>query len=140
MRLTSGIALLTVLSGGVAIYFVLSARHTDPPPEFAALELAQGGASTTPSCYSLQSVLVANNLTGGAQRSWTTRVKDEWTLRVDNGRDWRTYRFARSDDLVVPMQVVSSDKLPQIGTQEAIDAWLAQAAAKHVAKVKRCGN
>ena len=33
MRLSSGVAVLTVISAGVAIYFVLANRHADPPPE-----------------------------------------------------------------------------------------------------------
>ena len=140
MRLTSGVAVLTALSSLVAIYLVLGSRHSDPPAEYAALELTRGDAATTPSCYSLQSVLAANNLTGSARRTWSMRVKDEWTMRIDNGRDWRSYRFTREGDLVVPSQVVSSDELPQIGTQEAIDAWLKTAADKHAAKVKRCGG
>ena len=140
MRLTSGIAVVTALSSLVAIYLVLASRHSDPPAEYSALELTRADAAATPSCYSLQSVLVANNLTGSARRSWSTRVKDEWTLRIDNGRDWRAYRFTRDGDLVVPSQVVSSDDLPQIGTQEAIDAWLKTAVDKQAAKVKRCGG
>jgi hypothetical protein len=140
MRLTSGIAVLTALSALTAIYLVFADRHSDPPAEYSALELTRGDAAATPACYSLQSVLVANNLTGDARRSWSMRVKDEWTLRIDNGRDWRTYRFTKEGDLVVPSQVVSSEKLPQIGRQEAIDAWLKTTADKHAARVKRCGG
>jgi hypothetical protein len=138
MRLSSGVAVFTVISAAAAIYFVFANRHSDPPPEYTALELTTGGAAPAPSCYTLQSVLVANNLTGTAKRTWSQRVKNEWTLRIDNGRDWRSYRFTREGDLVVPSQVVSSDKLPQIGTQEAIDAWLKAAADKNAAKVQRC--
>jgi len=140
MRLSSGVAVLTVISAAVAIYFVLANRHADPPPEYTALELMTAGAAPAPSCYSLQSVLVANNLTGTAKRTWSERVKNEWTLRIDNGRDWRSYRFTREGDLVVPSMVVSSDKLPQIGTQEAIDAWLKAAADKNVPKMQRCAG
>lgn len=140
MRLSSGVAVLTAITAVAAIYFVFTSRHADPPTEYTALELATVGAATTPSCYSLQSVLVANNLAGGAKRSWSERVRNEWTLRIDNGRDWRTYRFTREGDLVVPTQVVSSDKLPQISTDEAIDAWLAAAAARNAPKMARCAG
>jgi hypothetical protein len=136
----AGILVLFVLVSAVGIYMIFSNRHSDPAVEFSALELAAGDAANTPTCYSLATALVANNLTGDARRTWTSRVFNEWTLRIDNGRQWRTYTFMREGDLVVPLQVVSSEDLPQIGDQEAVAAWVRTAKDKNAPRMARCSN
>jgi hypothetical protein len=104
--------------------FLTAGRLSYPPPEVAALELARGDIASSPSCLTVDQVLKANGLT---DNNWTTRVKDEWTLRLEpGGSSWRTYRFVVEGRMLVPMQVVSSDDLPQIETEAAIDEWIAK--------------
>jgi hypothetical protein len=132
-------ALLGALAAAIAIYyFVFAQRLSNPPPAFAALEITTAGATTTPTCYSLNSLLVANGLAGDAPRVWTERVKDEWTLRVGRKSTWRTYRFVRENDMVLPMQVVSSDDLPQISMEHVMDQWVKLAKEKNAPRVGRC--
>jgi hypothetical protein len=140
MRPNAGYLVLFVLASAVAIYMIISNRHSDPAVEFSALELAAGDAANTPTCYSLATALVANNLTGDARRTWTSRAPDEWTLRIDNGRQWRSYTFTREGDLVVPFQVVSSKDLPQISDQEAVAAWVRTAKDKSAPRMARCST
>jgi hypothetical protein len=131
--------LLLALAAAIAIYyFVFARRLSNPPPAFAALEITTAGATTTPTCYSLNSLLAANGLSGDAPRVWTERVKDEWTLRVGRRNTWRTYTFRRENDLVVPMMVVSSDDLPQISMERVMDQWLKLAKEKNAMRVSRC--
>ena len=123
-----------------AAYLVFFPRTTEAPPEIAALEMAKADFENTGSCYTLHDVLAANQLTGDGPHKvhWTTRVRDEWTLRVDGDKTWRTYRFDRENGRMIPRQVVSSDNLPQVETQAAIDEWVAEAVKQNKPKVQHC--
>jgi hypothetical protein len=68
MRPSAGWALLVLVMTGIAIGFVFRQRHSSPPLEVAALELARGDIPRTPSCFSLGAVLTANRLDG--TREW----------------------------------------------------------------------
>jgi hypothetical protein len=126
---------------GFGLYMVFSQRLPEPPPAVGALELANGDIERTGSCYTLHDVLVANHFdaqSGHSNVAWNSRVKDEWAMHIENGKLWRTFRFQVEDGRVVPLQVVSSDKLPQIELKPAIDQLLARAAEAHTPKVPRC--
>jgi hypothetical protein len=126
---------------GVVAWFVFGQRHSAPPAELAALELVRGDISETPSCFSLGSVIKANHLDGTGDGSvlWTTRVRDEWTLRVDRGQSWSAYTFMKQGEFMLPVRLAFSDDLPQLGMEKAIDALLTATANGSVPRVARCG-
>ena len=129
---------------GAVAWFVFSQRHSSPPPEIAALELLRGDFYDTPSCYSLASVIQANRLDGTDSEAsvlWTTRVRDEWTMRVDRGKSWSAYTFMKRDQFMLPVRLAFSDDLPQApGMEKAIDDLLKAAAHGSVPKVARCNR
>jgi len=126
-----------------AVWFVFGQRHTRPPAEIAALELVRGDINETPSCFSLGSVLTANRLDGSATDTgvvWTTRVRDEWTMRVQRGKSWSTYTFMREGERILPVRLAFSDDLPQLGMEKAVDELLIATANGSVPRVARCGG
>jgi hypothetical protein len=128
---------------GAAVWFVFGQRHASPPPEIAALELTRGDINRTGSCFSLGSVLTANRLDGSASDAgvlWTTRVRGEWTMRVDRGKSWSAYTFVREDGRMVPVRLSFSDDLPDLGMEPAIDELLKATANGSVPRVARCGG
>jgi hypothetical protein len=134
--------ILVLVFGGVAAWFVFGQRHSGPPAEIAALEMMRGDISETPSCFSLGSVLTANRLDGSGSDVgvvWTNRVKDEWAMRVARGTSWSSYRFIRQGEFIVPVMSSSSDDLPQVGLEKAIDELLVATANGSVPRVARCG-
>jgi hypothetical protein len=128
---------------GVAVWFVFAQRHAKPPPELAALELNRGDMNETGSCFSLGSVLTANRLDGTAADTdvvWNMRVRDEWTMRVQQGKSWRAYTFMKEPERALPVRVAFSDDLPQVGVEKAIEELLAATANGSVPRVRRCGG
>jgi hypothetical protein len=139
---TSWVILVLVLAGAAA-WFVFGQRHSGPPPEIAALEMMRGDISETPSCFTLASVLKANRLDGSASDVgvvWTNRVRDEWAMRVARGKSWSSYRFIKQGNFLVPVLSSSSDDLPQLGLEKAIDELLVATANGSVPKVARCSG
>jgi hypothetical protein len=143
MRSSAGWLLFVLVMTGIALWFVFSQRYSSPPPEITALELTRGDIPLTPSCYSLGSVLAANHLDGSASDTsvvWTTRVRDEWTMRVERGKSWSAYTFLREGDLMQPVRLAFSDDLPQeVRMEPAIDNLLKATANGSVPRVARCG-
>jgi len=124
MKASTAWSIFVAAAVGLAYWFAVSGRVHYPPPEVAALELARGDIASSPSCLTVDQVLKANGLTNNI---WTSRVKDEWTLRLEpGGHSWRTYTFTVEGTQFVPRMVVSSDDLPQIDMQPAIDEWIAK--------------
>jgi hypothetical protein len=143
LRPSHGWALFALVLIGVALWFVFAQRQSQPPAELAALELVRGDLNDTGSCFSLGSVLVANRLDGSASDAgvvWTTRVRDEWTLRVQRGESWRAYTFVKEPGRVRPVRVAFSDDLPQVGVEKAVDELLVATENGSVPRVKRCGG
>jgi len=143
LKPSSAWALFALILIGIAVYFVFSQRHSSPPPEIAALELLRGDINETGSCFSLGSVLTANRLDGSASDAsvvWRTRVRDEWTMRVERGKSWSAYTFMRQGDFMLPVRLAFSDDLPQLGMEEAVDALLKATANGSVPRVARCGE
>ena len=128
---------------GTGIWFVFARQQSAPPAELAALELVRGDFNETPSCFSLGAVVAANHLDGSSDdvdAGWTTRVRDEWTLRVDRDQSWRAYTFVKQENFVLPVRVAFSDDLPQLGVEKAIDELLAATANGAATRVSRCGG
>ena len=144
MKPSSGWALFAFVLIGTALWFVFGQRHSSPPAEIAALELVRGDINETPSCFSLGSVLTANRLDGSAADAsvlWTTRVRDEWTMRVERGKSWSAYTFMREGEFMLPVRLAFSDDLPQEpGMEMAIDDLLKATANGSVPRVARCGG
>ena len=131
MKPSAAWILLVVAMCGGAYWFATRGRLHYPPPEVAQLELARGDAGSSNSCLSVDAVLHANNLDNGPSGPttiWTSRVKDEWTMRVEIGKSttWRAYTFTVEGGRLVPMTVVASDDLPDISTEQAIDDLIAK--------------
>ena len=123
--------LLVITLCAFAYWFAVAGRVHYPPPEVAALELARGDIASSSSCLTVEDVLRANNLNNGPTSPttiWTSRVKNEWTLRVEHGKStsWRAYTFTVEGGRLVPMTVVASDDLPDISTEQAIDDLIAK--------------
>jgi len=141
MKPFHGWALFALVSIGITCWMIFSERHSEAPPEYAALEMAKADAATTGSCYSLATVLRANGLDAGSSDQkiiWTMRVRDEWHLRLQRGRAWREFWFVREGDFVVPFQYITSDDGDKTGSQEAVDALLVAPATNGLSKVPRC--
>ena len=131
MKPSTAWILLAVAMCGGAYWFATRGRMHYPPPEVAQLELARGDAGSSNSCLSVDAVLHANNLDNGPSSPttiWTSRVKDEWTMRLELGKatSWRAYTFTVEGGRLVPMTVVASDDLPDISTEQAIDDLIAK--------------
>ena len=141
---SSAWVLFALILLGIAVWFVFGQRHSGPPAGIAALELVRGDINETPSCFSLGSVLTANRLDGSATDAsvvWTTRVRDEWTMRVERGKSWSAYTFMRKGDFMMPVRLAFSDDLPQEpGMEKAVDDLLAATANGSVPRVARCGG
>ena len=142
MKPSFGWALFALIFSAIAVWFVFGQRHSAPPAEIAALELLRGDFNDTPSCFSLGSVLKANGLdgSGDADVVWTTRVRDEWTMRVERGKSWSAYTFMREGDFLLPVRRAFSDDLPQLGSEAAIDELLKATANGSVPRMARCGG
>jgi hypothetical protein len=119
---------------------VFSKRHDDLPPDFAALELAAAYFDDPGSCFSLGEVMIANGISGDADRVWTSRVEGEWMVRLEIDGGWRAYSFLRQGDLAIPFNIVASDNLPETTAKDAIDALLLTAHRNGAPKVPRCAN
>ena len=139
---TLWVIIVAAFAGAVVWFFF--GWQSKPPAEIAALELARGDISRTPSCYSLDSMLTANRLDGSASDAsavWTTRVRDEWTMTVKRGKSWSAYTFMREGDVMEPVRLAFSDDLPQdTGMEKAIDDLLAATANGSVPRMARCGG
>jgi hypothetical protein len=134
--------IFVIALAGAAVWFVFGQR-SEPPPEVTALELVRGDFYETPSCFSLGSVLTANRLDGSASDSsvgWSTRVRDEWTLRVDRGKSWSAYTVVKQGGMMLPVRVAFSDDLPQLRVEQAVDALLKATANGSVPRMARCGG
>jgi hypothetical protein len=143
MKPATAWALFTAVLIGVALWLTFAGRHSEPPADIAALELVRGDINETGSCFSLGAVLAANQLDGTASDVdvlWTTRVRDEWTLRVDRKRSWRAYTFVRQEGRLLPVRVAFSDDLPQLGLEAAVDELLHATSDGSVPRVARCGG
>jgi hypothetical protein len=143
MKPSHGWALFALVLIGVACRMVFSQRHAEAPPGYVALELTKADIPNTPSCYSLQAVLEANDLIAGKSDEkvlWTMRVRDEWHLRVKRGRAWREFWFMAEGGMVVPFQYVTSDDTDKTTAHEAVDALLTKADSTGAPKVARCAQ
>jgi hypothetical protein len=143
MRASHGWALFALVLIGIALWMVFGERHSAPPPGLAALELVRGDMNETGSCFTLGSVLKANRLDESASDAsvvWTSRVRDEWTMRVKRGKSWSAYTFVRGEGRMLPVRVAFSDDLPQLNTEKAVDELLKATANGSVPRVARCGG
>ena len=75
--------MLLVIVGGFVAFRLLS-KEAAPARAFTALEFAGADADHTGSCYSLDTVLVANRAFNAATRTWTTPREGTWTLKLDD--------------------------------------------------------
>jgi plasmid maintenance system killer protein len=143
MKPSSAWALFALILIAVACWMVFSQRHSEAPPDYTALELAQADAAATGSCHSLASVLHANRLEAGASDLkilWTMRVRDEWHLRMERGRRWREFWFTREGDRIVPIQYVVSEAHDRTTLKDAVGNLLAAPALKDQPRVARCAQ
>jgi hypothetical protein len=143
MKPSHGWMVFTAVLAVIAYWMVFSGRHSEAPPEYAALELARADFPNTPSCYSLRTVLEANDLVDGRSEEkilWTMRVPGEWHLRLQRGSAWREYWFTEESGLVVPFQYITSDDADKTTAHEAVDKLLAVAQSKGAPKSARCAQ
>jgi hypothetical protein len=89
MRAIAGPVVALVIAGGFLLHRACTPQ-TSPGLEFTDLELAGADADNTGTCYSLATVLIANNIFGNAPRTWTRVDDDTWKLlleRIETGPD-----------------------------------------------------
>jgi hypothetical protein len=137
MRALAGPAMLLVVVGGFLTVRFLH-RDEGPPRKFTDLEFAD-------SCYSLDTVLVANRFFSSASRTWTSPREDAWTLKLDDVvqgyggpvRTYQTYTFEKYDDQVRLVAMYAS-KGQEIDLAHNIDALLEVPNARHSTPIERC--
>lgn len=137
MRALAGPAMLLVIVGGF-----LAVRYTSkdegPSRAFTALEFAD-------SCYSLETVLVANRFLSGASRTWTAPREDAWTLKLDDiiqgtggpMRLFQKFTFEKYGDQVRLVAMEASEGL-DTDVAHNVDALLSEPNDRHSTPVERC--
>jgi len=119
MRALAGPAMLLVMAGGYLV-FRLSTKEVAPLRDFTQLEFAGADQEHTGTCYSLDSVLIANRARADSTRTWVSPRKDVWTLKLDqivqaNGgpvRMFQEFTFERFDEQVRLTSIAASKGLP----------------------------
>jgi hypothetical protein len=139
--------MLLVVVGGFALWKATASKDA-PSHEFMELELAAGGADSIGTCYSLNTVLIANGALNNTARTWTAPKGSrgaEWTLLLEsvqqgyNGptRDFRKFTFLRHGEQVQMVSVEASQGHPD-AVGATIDDLLQAPHARRSTPVDRC--
>ncbi|HEY6124019.1 MAG TPA: hypothetical protein VIV63_05165 [Steroidobacteraceae bacterium] len=136
--------MMLVLVGGF-VAFRLFSKEEAPPRDFTALEFAGADASHTGSCYSLDTVLVANRSGSDATRTWSSPRDDVWTLKLDeiyqgNGgpvRVFQIYTFEKDGDQARLTSVEASEG-QSTDVNRNIDLLIKDSKALRATPVDRC--
>jgi len=143
MRALAGPAMLLVMVGGFLV-FRLTSKEDAPSRDFTALEFSGADADHTGTCYSLDTILIANRQ-GDAVRTWTSPRDDVWTLKIENVvggysgpvHIFQTYTFEKHDQQVRLTSVDASKGLPTEIAQN-IDTLLEGPKAWRSTPIDRC--
>lgn len=139
--------MLLVVVGGFGLWKAMS-RDDVPSHQFMELELAAHDPPGTGTCYSLNTVLIANGALSDTARTWSAPQGsrgDEWTLLMEsvhqgyNGpvRDFQKFSFLRHGEQVQLVSVDASQGHPsEIGA--TIDELLQAPHARGSTPVDRC--
>ncbi len=149
MRALAGPAMLLVIVGGVFFYKSTS-KDEAPSRSFVELELAADDEDHTGTCYSLSTVLIANGVSGGVVRTWSTpepKNSDKWTLTVESlyhergqpVRQYQAFTFEKFGEQVRLTGVDASEQFPT-GVRENIDRLLQAPHARKSTPVDRCSE
>ena len=146
MKALAGPAMLLVIVGGLAIYRG-SSKEEMPSRDFLELELAGADAERSGSCYSLNTVLIANGVFGGTTRTWKAAGEDRWTLGVEavsqsyNGpvHDFQNFTFEKSGKQV-RLTAVDASKGRPTDVEKNIDLLLEAPNDRRSTPVKRCAE
>jgi hypothetical protein len=136
--------MLLVIAGGF-MFYRLSSSDAAPPLEFTELEFAGGDNEHTGSCYSLNTVLIANRGKGGPVRTWTAPRDDAWTLMLEavvqeHGGPVRWFQkltFEKHDEQVRLVHVEASENF-DTGLKYNIDGLLEAPKAFRSTPIDRC--
>jgi hypothetical protein len=137
MRALAGPAMLLVIVGGfLAVRY--TSKEEGPSRDFTALEFAD-------SCYSLDTVLIANRFLSGASRTWTSPRDDAWTLKLDdivqgNGgpvRMFQKFTFEKYGDQVRLVAMEASEGL-DAEVAHNVDALLEAPNERRSTPIERC--
>ncbi len=145
--------MLLVIVGGVALYRGMQ-KPEGPSRDFLALELAGADVDQTGSCYSMNTVLIANRAFSNATHEWTPAGGEEkdgeidrWVLAVDDlvqGNHspvhvFQRYTFERNDSQVRLVSVEAS-KGQSTEIKAHVDALLEAPNDIHSTPVERCAD
>jgi hypothetical protein len=144
VRALAGPAMLAVMVGGFLITKQCSADKL-PPREFTALELT--GADGSGSCYSLSTILVANQAVNASTSTWESPSEGTWKLKLEavvqgyGGPEhiFRTLTFAQSGERVRLTSVDASKNQPNT-ILATIDDLLDAPHSLRSTPVDRCGK
>ena len=138
--------MLLVIVGGFALYRGCTPK-SGPSREFLALEFAGADADHTGSCYSLETLLIANRIFSTAVYSWESPRKGAWTLTSEevvqgyNGpaHRFQKFTFERVNDQV---RLVAVDASKGLSTDlaKSIDELLAEPNDRKSTPVDRCAK
>ena len=144
MRALAGPALLLVLVGGFGLYRFTAAPKS-PPREFLELEFA--GADDTGSCYSLDTVIVANLIFSSAMKEWKADGEDTWILSledVQNGGNGPVHVFQRftfrAEDELAHLVYVEASKGQDTDVVANIDSLLQAPNERRSTPTQRCSH
>jgi hypothetical protein len=143
MRALAGPAMMLVMVGGFLV-FRLSSKGDTPSRDFTQLEFAGADAGHTGSCYSLDTILIANR-EGDAVRTWTSPRDDVWVLKIDNVvggsggpvRIFQILTFEKHGEQV-RLTAVESSSENSTDVAENIDGLIGGSKARRSTPIDRC--
>jgi hypothetical protein len=144
MRALAGPVMLLVAVGGFGLYR-LTNKPDAPTRDFLELEFAGADDGKTGTCYSLNSVLIANSVFSNATREWKGAGDDRWTLALDEIQQgyggpshvFQRYTFEKRDEFVHLVAVeVSKGQSPAVNAH--IDELLTIPNDIHSTPTERC--
>ena len=136
--------MLLVMVGGF-LAMRLSSKEVAPSHDFTKLEFAGADVDRNGTCYSLDTVLIANRIVNDDSRTWVSPRKGVWTLKLDKivqgyggpERTFHEYTFEQFEEQVRLTSVEASKGLPT-GTGENIDLLIDAPRLIHSTMVDRC--
>jgi hypothetical protein len=148
MRIIPGAALLVVLVASLVLYRWLGPREVGPPRDFLELELLASDTEATGTCFSLNTVLIANSFSySRGVVSWTANTDSTWSRRTETleqgyggqQHHWEVFTFERQGAAVAVIAHESSQD-PAPSLQKAVDSLLEAPLERRSTRIERCAS
>ncbi len=148
MRFIPGAVVGLVMAVAFLAYRSFGPSEPVPDRAFLELELAAADEAATGTCFSLNTVLIANTVGySKAVISWHRVDADTWTRRSEEmvqgprgpSHVWRSHTFQRENDRIL---LIAHDSAPgPVGTLKvAVDALLEAPRDRQSTRIDRCLN